>query len=107
MIAWMRLNNRENPLFHEFDRLIELFKKYDAVLSLGNGMRAGAVHDSTDQAQIQELIINSQLAGQAIREGVQTIVEGPGHIPIDEIEAMEEGELPKEASDLYEVEFEG
>jgi phosphomethylpyrimidine synthase len=54
---------------------------------MGNGMRAGAVHDSTDRAQIQELIINSELAEQAFSEGVQTIVEGPGHIPLDEIEA--------------------
>lgn len=87
MIAWMKFNGRENPLYSEFDRLIHLFKKYDGVLSLGNGMRAGAVHDSTDPAQVQELIINSQLAVRAVQEGVQTIVEGPGHIPMDEIEA--------------------
>ncbi|WP_369425577.1 phosphomethylpyrimidine synthase ThiC, partial [Methanothrix sp.] len=56
-------------------------------LSLGNGLRAGAIHDSTDRAQIQELIINAELADRAQAAGVQTIVEGPGHIPIDEIEA--------------------
>lgn len=54
---------------------------------MGNGFRAGAVHDATDRAQIQELIINSELADQAHDFGVQTIVEGPGHIPVDEIEA--------------------
>jgi phosphomethylpyrimidine synthase len=66
-----------------------LFKKYDAVLSLslGNGMRAGAIHDSIDKAQIQELIINCELAKQAHEAGVQIMVEGPGHIPIDEIKA--------------------
>ncbi|MEW6095792.1 MAG: phosphomethylpyrimidine synthase ThiC [bacterium] len=87
MTAWMIHNDKENPLYSQFDRVIELFKKYDAVLSLGNGMRAGAIHDSTDKAQIQELIINSELASQSHKAGVQVIVEGPGHIPIDEIEA--------------------
>ncbi|MBU0701934.1 phosphomethylpyrimidine synthase ThiC [bacterium] len=87
MTAWMTHNEKENPLYSQFDRVVGLFKKYDAVLSLGNGMRAGAIHDSTDRAQIQELIINSELAKQAQDEGVQVIVEGPGHIPIDEIEA--------------------
>lgn len=62
-------------------------KKYDVILSLGNGLRAGAIHDSTDRAQIQELIINSEIAEYAQKKGVQIIVEGPGHIPIDEIEA--------------------
>lgn len=87
LVAWMLHHDKENPLYTQFDRVVELFKKYDAVLSLGNGMRAGAIHDATDRAQIQELIVNIELAEIARNMGVQTMVEGPGHIPIDEIEA--------------------
>ncbi len=86
MTAWMVHNKRENPLYERFDDLLKILKKYDTVLSLGNGMRAGAISDSTDRAQIQELIINAELAQRAKSEGVQVMVEGPGHIPIDEIE---------------------
>ncbi len=87
MTAWMMHNDKENPLYSEFDYLLEILKKHEVTLSMGNGMRAGAVHDSTDRAQIQELIINSELADRSFAAGVQTIVEGPGHIPLDEIEA--------------------
>ena len=87
MTAWMVHNERENPLYDRFDDLLEIMKKYDTVLSLGNGMRAGAISDSTDRAQIQELIINAELAEKARQNGVQVMLEGPGHIPIDEIEA--------------------
>ena len=87
LTAWMNHNKKENPLYEEIDRLIDIMKKYDVILSLGNGLRAWAVHDSTDMAQIQELIINCEIAEYAQKKGVQIIVEGPGHIPIDEIEA--------------------
>jgi phosphomethylpyrimidine synthase len=87
MSAWMVHNEKENPLYSEFDYLLEILKRHEVTLSMGNGMRAGVVHDSTDRAQIQELIINSELSDKAHEFGVQTIVEGPGHIPIDEIEA--------------------
>lgn len=87
MIGWMLHNERENPLYKDFDYLLDILKEHEVTLSLGNGLRAGAVHDSTDRAQIQELIINAELADRAQAAGVQTIVEGPGHIPIDEIEA--------------------
>jgi phosphomethylpyrimidine synthase len=87
MTAWMLHNKKENPLFAEFDYLLEIMKEHEVTLSMGNGMRAGAVHDATDRAQIQELLINAELADKAHAAGVQTIVEGPGHIPIDEIEA--------------------
>jgi phosphomethylpyrimidine synthase len=87
MTAWMLHNNKENPLYSEFDYLLEIMKEHEVTLSMGNGMRAGAVHDATDRAQIQELLINAELADKAHAEGVQTIVEGPGHIPIDEIQA--------------------
>jgi phosphomethylpyrimidine synthase len=87
MTAWMLHNEKENPLYSEFDYLLEIMKEHEVTLSMGNGMRAGAIHDSTDRAQIQELIVNSELSDRAHAEGVQTIVEGPGHIPIDEIDA--------------------
>ena len=87
MIGWMLHNQQENPLYRNFDYLLEILKEHEVTLSLGNGLRAGAVHDATDRAQIQELIINAELADRAQAAGVQTIVEGPGHIPIDEIEA--------------------
>ena len=87
MSAWMAHNERENPLFSEFDYLLEILKRHEVTLSMGNGMRAGAVHDSTDRAQIQELVINAELSDKAHEFGVQTIVEGPGHIPVDEIQA--------------------
>ncbi len=87
MTAWMLHNGKENPLYAEFDYLLEIMKEHEVTLSMGNGMRAGAVHDATDRAQIQELIINAELADKAHAEGVQVIVEGPGHIPIDEIQA--------------------
>ncbi|MEO5356958.1 MAG: phosphomethylpyrimidine synthase ThiC [Nitrospirae bacterium YQR-1] len=87
MVAWMQYNNKENPLFENFDRVVSILKKYDVVLSLGNGFRAGAIADATDRVQIQELIINCEFAETGRAMGCQTMVEGPGHIPINEIEA--------------------
>ena len=87
MTAWMIHNEQENPLYREFDYLVEIMKEHEVTLSMGNGMRAGAVHDATDRAAVQELLINAELADKAHAEGVQVIVEGPGHIPLDEIEA--------------------
>ncbi|MFZ2950556.1 MAG: phosphomethylpyrimidine synthase ThiC, partial [Desulfuromonadaceae bacterium] len=86
MVAWMIANNRENPLYEKFDRVVSILKKYDTVLSLGNGLRAGAIHDSSDRAQIQELIFNCELAEIGRDMGCQMLVEGPGHVPLDEIE---------------------
>lgn len=87
MVAWMEHNSKENPLYEHFDRVVEILKKYDVVLSLGNGFRAGAIHDANDRVQIQELLINCELAELGREAGCQTMVEGPGHIPINEIEA--------------------
>ena len=85
MVAWMDMNKKENPLYEQFDRVCNLMKKYDAVLSLGNGIRAGAIHDSHDRAQMAEMIINCELAELGREMGCQTMVEGPGHVPMDEI----------------------
>jgi phosphomethylpyrimidine synthase len=87
MVAWMKNNGRENPLYERFDRVAEILKKYDVVLSLGNGLRAGAIADSFDRAMVQELIINCELAQIGREMGCQMMVEGPGHVPLDEIEA--------------------
>jgi len=86
MVAWMLANQRENPLYAQFDRVVGILKKYDTVLSLGNGLRAGAIHDSSDRAQIQELLINCELAELGREMGCQMLVEGPGHVPLDEVE---------------------
>ncbi|RJX18901.1 MAG: phosphomethylpyrimidine synthase ThiC [Desulfobulbus sp.] len=86
MVAWMERNNRENPLYEQFDRVCALMKKYDAVLSLGNGIRAGAIHDSHDRAQMAEMVVNCELAELGREMGCQMMVEGPGHVPLDEIE---------------------
>ncbi len=85
MVSWMEYNKMENPLYEQFDRVCALMKKYDAVLSLGNGIRAGAIHDSHDRAQMAEMIINCELAELGRNMGCQMMVEGPGHVPLDEI----------------------
>jgi len=86
MVSWMDANKKENPLYEQFDRVCALMKKYDAVLSLGNGIRAGAIHDSHDRAQMAEMITNCELADLGRQMGCQMMVEGPGHVPLDEIE---------------------
>ena len=87
MIEWMMVNKKENPLYEKFDRVCAILKKYDTVLSLGNGIRAGAIHDSLDRAQMAELILNCELAEIGRGMGCQMMVEGPGHVPLNEIEA--------------------
>jgi len=86
MVAWMMANGRENPLYEKFDRVVDILKKYDTVLSLGNGLRAGAIHDSHDRAMVQELLINCELSELGREMGCQMLVEGPGHMPLDEVE---------------------
>ena len=86
MVDWMERTGKENPLYEQFDRVCELMKKYDAVLSLGNGIRAGAIHDSHDRAQVAEMVINCELAELGRDMDCQMMVEGPGHVPLDEIE---------------------
>ncbi len=83
---WTRKNRKENPLFENFDRVISIAKEYDITLSLGDGLRPGSVCDATDKAQIEELKILGMLAKRAHREGVQVMIEGPGHVPINQIE---------------------
>lgn len=86
LVEWMIYNKKENPLFENYDRLLEIAKKYDVTLSLGDGLRPGCLADATDRGQIQETVILGELAKRALKEGVQVIIEGPGHMPIDQIE---------------------
>ncbi|HEY6011588.1 MAG TPA: phosphomethylpyrimidine synthase ThiC [Nitrospirota bacterium] len=85
-LEWIVYNEAENPLFTQYDRLIDLCKKYDMTLSLGDGMRPGCLADATDRAQIEELIILGELRDRAHEAGVQVMIEGPGHVPINQVE---------------------
>lgn len=87
MAAWILYNNKENPLYDQFDRLLGIAKKYDVTLSLGDGLRPGCLEDATDSLQIKELVVLGELVKKAREYGVQVIVEGPGHVPLDQIEA--------------------
>ncbi len=87
LTTWMIANQRENPLYEQFDRLLEIAGKYDLTLSLGDGLRPGCIADSTDRPQIQELILLGELAKKAFEADVQVMIEGPGHIPFHEIKA--------------------
>ncbi|MEA2015278.1 MAG: phosphomethylpyrimidine synthase ThiC [Actinomycetota bacterium] len=86
LITWILSNKKENPLYENFDRLLKIAKKYDVTLSLGDGLRPGCLSDATDRGQVQELLILGELAKKAREEGVQVIIEGPGHMSIDQIE---------------------
>jgi phosphomethylpyrimidine synthase len=87
LYKWMTYHNKENPLYEQYDRLLELAKAYDATLSLGDGLRPGGLPDATDRMQIHELLILGELIDRARQAGVKAIVEGPGHIPMNEIAA--------------------
>ena len=86
-VEWMLHNDAENPLYEYFDRLLEIVRPYDAVLSLGDGFRPGCLADATDRAQIHELIILGELTQRAQAAGIQVMIEGPGHVPLNQIEA--------------------
>ena len=87
LIEWMFHNGKENPLYVEFDRILEIAGKYDITLSLGDGMRPGSLADATDRAQIQELLLLGELTKRAWEAGVQVMIEGPGHVPLNQIES--------------------
>jgi len=86
LIGWMLYNERENPLYEQYDRLLEMAREYDMTLSLGDGMRPGSISDATDRAQIEELLVIGELVERAREAGVQVMVEGPGHVPLNQIE---------------------
>jgi phosphomethylpyrimidine synthase len=85
LIAWMLYHDKENPLYENYDRLLDLARKFDLTISLGDGMRPGSLADATDRTQIEELIILGELVDEAREAGVQVMVEGPGHVPLNQI----------------------
>ena len=85
MGAWMKQHDRENPFYTAFDRILEICRKYDVTLSLGDGLRPGCLADSSDAAQFAELEILAELVFRCRKAGVQSMVEGPGHVPLNEI----------------------
>jgi len=87
LIGWILYNERENPLYEYYDRLLEIARGPDVTLSLGDGMRPGSLADATDRAQVEELLIIGELVERAQQAGVQVMVEGPGHLPLNQIEA--------------------
>ncbi|HPD01057.1 MAG TPA: phosphomethylpyrimidine synthase ThiC [Acetivibrio sp.] len=87
IFAWMELTGNENPFYEQFDRLLRIFEKYDVTVSLGDALRPGSINDSTDAPQIQELIVLGELTKKAWDRNVQVMIEGPGHMAINEISA--------------------
>ncbi|RJO61222.1 MAG: phosphomethylpyrimidine synthase ThiC [Dehalococcoidia bacterium] len=87
LMGWMLYNQRENPLYEQFDRLLDIAREYDVTLSLGDGLRPGSLADATDRAQIEELVTLGELVQRSRQAGVQVMVEGPGHVPLGQIEA--------------------
>ncbi|MEW6615967.1 MAG: phosphomethylpyrimidine synthase ThiC [Thermodesulfobacteriota bacterium] len=87
LVEWMAYNNKENPLFEYFDSLLDIAREYDVALSLGDGLRPGSLADATDRGQIQELILLGELTERAWAVDVQVMIEGPGHVPMNQIEA--------------------
>jgi phosphomethylpyrimidine synthase len=87
LYRWMKAHHRENPLYEYYDELLDLAREYNATLSLGDGLRPGSIADSTDRTQMEELLVLGELIERARQKEVQAMVEGPGHIPIHEIEA--------------------
>ncbi|MCD6578940.1 phosphomethylpyrimidine synthase ThiC [bacterium] len=86
LTGWMMKNRKENPIYTHFDEILDMAREYDVTLSLGDGLRPGCTEDSTDKPQVEELIILGELTKKAWAKDVQVIIEGPGHIPLDEVE---------------------
>jgi phosphomethylpyrimidine synthase len=86
LLEWMVYNDKENPLYEHYDRLLEIAKRYDVTLSLGDGLRPGCLEDATDRSQIEELLTIGELRDRALESGVQAIIEGPGHVPLNQVE---------------------
>jgi phosphomethylpyrimidine synthase len=83
----MRKNNKENPFLSRFDDVLKIMKKHDVTMSLGDSLRPGAIADATDELQVRELMLLGELQQRCLKKGVQVMIEGPGHVPLDQIEA--------------------
>lgn len=86
LLEWMIYNEKDNPLYEQYDRLLEIALKYDMTLSLGDGMRPGCLADATDRTQLEELLTLGELRDIAVERNVQVIIEGPGHVPLNQVE---------------------
>ncbi len=86
LTGWMLHNERENPLYEQYDRLLDIAREFDVTLSLGDGLRPGCLADATDRPQVEELLTLGELVQRAQEAGVQVMVEGPGHLPLNHIE---------------------
>ncbi len=86
LLEWMIYNEKDNPLYEQYDRLLEIALKYDMTLSLGDGMRPGCLADATDRTQLEELLTLGELRDRAVDANVQVIIEGPGHVPLNQVE---------------------
>ena len=86
IIGWMLHNEKENPYYRDFDYLLEVLKDYDVTISLGDAFRPGCIHDAGDRAKYTEFIVLGELVERCREAGVQCMVEGPGHVPLDQIE---------------------
>ncbi len=87
MVEWMVYNEKENPFYEYYDRLLEIAREHDVTLSLGDGLRPGCLADASDRPQLQELVFLGELTDRAREAGVQVMIEGPGHVPLNQIEA--------------------
>lgn len=87
MFAWMELTGNENPFYQYYDELLDIFAQYDVTISLGDALRPGSINDSTDASQVMELIVLGELTKRAWEKNVQVMIEGPGHMAINEIAA--------------------
>ncbi|MGB2797917.1 MAG: phosphomethylpyrimidine synthase ThiC, partial [Phycisphaerae bacterium] len=85
---WMRRNREENPFHERFDEVIDISREFDVTLSLGDGLRPGAIADAMDAPQVEELLVLAELARRATAAGAQVIIEGPGHVPLNQVEAQ-------------------
>lgn len=101
MAEWMTVHGKQNPLYTNFDKICEIFKKYDVSFSLGDGLRPGCINDASDEAQFAELKVLGELTKKAWEHGVQVMIEGPGHVPMDQIEMN----IKKEMELCYEAPF--
>ncbi|HHT9134743.1 MAG TPA: phosphomethylpyrimidine synthase ThiC [Candidatus Avalokitesvara rifleensis] len=88
LVEWMATHNKENPLYENYDELLDIAREHDVTLSLGDGMRPGALADSFDRVQVYELNVLAELCQRAVEKGVQVMIEGPGHVPINQITAQ-------------------
>ena len=87
MFAWMEMTGEENPFYEHYDEILDICREYDITMSLGDACRPGCIADATDTAQVEELIVLGELTKRAWEKDVQVMIEGPGHMPLNQIEA--------------------